>query len=157
MRPSPSPDSRDVAVQEALADAAAIAGSWQGDEIDLRRHVTLNVTKEFGALYLRETVRGDVLWSPLLVLTFDTSTRRYVLLTPKSGGFEVADVSHPKAHTWSWITHLDGPAIRTTLTVDDSGLRRRVELIHGDGSASLEADVVLQRSGPVSLQFVSPQ
>ena len=150
-QPPPPPDPRDVQVRDALSKLSYLVGSWYGVESSWpKREFQLNVEDRYGALYLQEGDRSDNIYT----LGFDIARGRYVLSTPKAGGVELVDVNMPRPGTIIFVTHPDGPAIQTTISVRESGLHLQSALLDVDGVTKPEVEVDLNRGSNVHLEFM---
>ena len=62
--------------------------------------------------------------------------------------------AHPDANTLQWVSHVDGPAIRTTIVLDHGKWHETQDLLDVDGQIKPESDAVLERKGFAKLHFV---
>ena len=148
----PPPDQRDVQVRDALGQLGFLVGSWRGRETSWPNvDFTLNADDKFGAIYIQTGDRQD----NVCTLGFDITQGKYLLFCPKVGGVELVQVSMPAPGQIVYVTHPDGPAIRTTITSRGSGLHLEKALLDVDGVVKPEVEVDLERLPAKQLMFMA--
>jgi hypothetical protein len=148
----PPADPRDEAVHDALEDVRFMIGYWEGQETGWpNARESLAGVSDGQAIYLRLNAPSGDASVPVLTLIYDSKARAYRLMSPVSGGYDLAEVAHPSPNTLTWVTHPDGPAIRTTFIFADGALTETRELLDVDGVTKPLSTVVMRWVGPARL------
>ncbi|MGD0189535.1 MAG: hypothetical protein ABSD74_02220 [Rhizomicrobium sp.] len=146
----PPPHPADVETLEAAKSVQFLLGLWQGTDAISHRTAKIEaaIDWDWNEIFLEDNDRPRT-----LILTFDVISHGFKLFAPKEGGFELVDVSQPDPHALVWVTHPDGPSIRSTLVYNHGTLHETDALLDEDGTIKTEVDVTFDRVGSTELWF----